>query len=613
MRSISRAATRIRFFRRNDKLGVFNGTTATINAIEVDRSGGQDHRLTVTIHDAQKGIDRETSFKLSDLADRFADKNNRIPLLAHFYASSLTMSQGATVNGLVIGSHSLGVSGVDSHAAYVELSRARDRTVLVANAEAIQIHLWAGEAREHGVRPREATDDELVAAIAEEFSRDPPAINAAYYFQKSERGQKPNYLAAAEKMQAAMAAHAEILERAADGREVYDLKPTPTPTQKAPTPQARAEPNGVNHVGSLAVLAGVPAYDEGPLSAKIVGVKTELGCEGPRREAVKLTKKIDQNPPALRVLSGALDIETAQRLSAERRPWEALRHLETLFAVADGHGPSALRAGRVGRALTNLGRTMLSASRLALTTDERERARRAADGRFKIMERAERVARALDLLDEIDAGGSVPGWRRLTRPIALWAARRHAAKLAPVELVHLADARPDVLTRRDPEITGFFSVEQKKHFDAIRRQTGEDRDRLVARIDHAYQRGPASASAVAVALAAAISARETPNWDTTAELRRRADPSLLEALARNRGMNGLSADVERVLTVIDHLAEKRTDETARALRRDFADLSAQNPALAVALKECLTRGGERLDRVLEAGSTPSRPAPGPRL
>jgi Ti-type conjugative transfer relaxase TraA len=97
------AEDRIMFLRNERSLGVKNGTLATIE--QVDR-----RHMAVRLDDG-----RHVSFDLKDYAD-----------LTHGYATTIHKAQGVTVDR----AHVLATPGLDRHAAYVALSRHRERTDL---------------------------------------------------------------------------------------------------------------------------------------------------------------------------------------------------------------------------------------------------------------------------------------------------------------------------------------------------------------------------------------------------------------------------------------------------------------------------------------------------
>lgn len=118
------AGDEIRFLKRDDSLGVINGTTATVLRV----SGGTENAdlraqvVDISIHG------RRVSFPLSKLAD---DKN-RLPI-NHAYASTIYGAQGMTVDNAIV----LLNLNYDKHDSYVAASRARDSTQFVINKKLV--------------------------------------------------------------------------------------------------------------------------------------------------------------------------------------------------------------------------------------------------------------------------------------------------------------------------------------------------------------------------------------------------------------------------------------------------------------------------------------------
>jgi hypothetical protein len=103
------AGDRVYFLRNERSLGVKNGTLGTVARIEGYVPGGGD-RLAVRLDDG-----RSVSFDVKDYAH-----------IDHGYAATVHKSQGVTVDR----THVLATSHIDRHAAYVGLSRHRDRVDL---------------------------------------------------------------------------------------------------------------------------------------------------------------------------------------------------------------------------------------------------------------------------------------------------------------------------------------------------------------------------------------------------------------------------------------------------------------------------------------------------
>ncbi len=108
------AGDQARFTKRNDDLGVINGTTAKVLKIETNRQ--DEIKLTLQMGDKVKSV------SLSDLAD---DKG-RVPL-THNYASTIYSAQGMTVDRAYV----LADSSLKRNEIYVAASRAKFSTELV--------------------------------------------------------------------------------------------------------------------------------------------------------------------------------------------------------------------------------------------------------------------------------------------------------------------------------------------------------------------------------------------------------------------------------------------------------------------------------------------------
>lgn len=142
---------RVRFLSRVDRLGVVNGTTATITDI---RREGE----TISIH-AQVGT-RDVVFTPADLADAA----QRVKL-AHAYATTCYGAQGLTTEESFV----LADVGMDRHTIFVAASRARTRTRLFVDQS--QLEARAKQARLLNDRTTPITKDERFAALATAFTR----------------------------------------------------------------------------------------------------------------------------------------------------------------------------------------------------------------------------------------------------------------------------------------------------------------------------------------------------------------------------------------------------------------------------------------------------------
>jgi ATP-dependent exoDNAse (exonuclease V) alpha subunit len=154
------AGDRIRFLRRNDELGVVNGTEARVVSI------AQEQTDAIRIEVDQDG--RRFSFSSADVAD---DKGRA--RLAHAYATTLFQSQGLTVDRSLI----LLSSRMDRHDAYVASSRAREQTELFLDRRTLD--------REIEQDQRLATEEEQVEArmayLATRLARQSVKTNALDY------------------------------------------------------------------------------------------------------------------------------------------------------------------------------------------------------------------------------------------------------------------------------------------------------------------------------------------------------------------------------------------------------------------------------------------------
>jgi conjugative relaxase-like TrwC/TraI family protein len=114
----------VRFLRRNDELGVVNGSEARIVALDMQKDG------TARLEAEENG--RYFAFTTTDIADSKGRAR-----LAHAYAATIFQSQGATVErALVLLSASL-----DRRDAYVASSRARETTEFFVDAKTLDREL----------------------------------------------------------------------------------------------------------------------------------------------------------------------------------------------------------------------------------------------------------------------------------------------------------------------------------------------------------------------------------------------------------------------------------------------------------------------------------------
>lgn len=152
------AGDEIRFLKRDDDLGVINGTTGTVLSIssQVDSPDSGDRLITINIHG------RRVSFRLSKLAD---DKN-RLPI-SHAYASTIYGAQGLTVDNAIV----LLNPAYDKHDIYVAASRARDSTQLVINKKLVNKSIRLGQSSTFVDRDTEPSQVERIRWLAARMSR----------------------------------------------------------------------------------------------------------------------------------------------------------------------------------------------------------------------------------------------------------------------------------------------------------------------------------------------------------------------------------------------------------------------------------------------------------
>lgn len=156
----------IRFLRRQDELGVINGTEARITAISQSRSG----RIKITAE--RDG--RRLAFSPADVSD-----NKGRVRLAHAYAQTLFAAQGRTVDqALVL------ISGrFDRHDAYVASSRARETTELFLDSRTLD-----REIEQQEPLPSEADRNAArMAYLATRLARQSIKTNAIDYLPEQER------------------------------------------------------------------------------------------------------------------------------------------------------------------------------------------------------------------------------------------------------------------------------------------------------------------------------------------------------------------------------------------------------------------------------------------
>jgi conjugative relaxase-like TrwC/TraI family protein len=152
------AGDEIRFLKRNDNLGVINGTVGTV--LSISGQPVTDVRIDPVIEVNVQG--RKIRFPVSELAD----ENNRIPL-SHAYASTIYGSQGLTVDHAIV----LLNPTFDKHDAYVAVSRARDSTELVINKRLVNKSIFFSANGYDTNRDIEPSQAERISWLATRMSR----------------------------------------------------------------------------------------------------------------------------------------------------------------------------------------------------------------------------------------------------------------------------------------------------------------------------------------------------------------------------------------------------------------------------------------------------------
>ena len=155
---------KIRFNLKNANLGVVNGSTGRIIAIE-QADNWLDTKVSVDIDG------RQQRFTLSE----FADEAERVAL-SWAYASTIFSSQGLTVDEAIV----FADAGYDRNAAYVATSRARERTTLFTDASS----LIALEQHETG--PEETLLKRLTETLAQRWARNPKKSSTLDYIDPAD-------------------------------------------------------------------------------------------------------------------------------------------------------------------------------------------------------------------------------------------------------------------------------------------------------------------------------------------------------------------------------------------------------------------------------------------
>jgi len=143
---------RIRFMHRDDRLSVINGTTATVESIDPDADGHLGLRLSVE--------GRQLLLSTRDLID----ERGRVRLAAD-YAITAFSSQGLTADTASI----LVDLSFDRHDIYVAASRARDRSQLVFDRNALDLAVRAS--RSIDLQNAEVEPEERQRLLIDRLSR----------------------------------------------------------------------------------------------------------------------------------------------------------------------------------------------------------------------------------------------------------------------------------------------------------------------------------------------------------------------------------------------------------------------------------------------------------
>lgn len=152
------AGDEIRFLKRDDELGVINGTTATV--LRITQSSAKEDPIDHIVEMSTHG--RCVSFPLSKLAD---DKN-RLPI-SHAYASTIYGSQGLTVDNAIVLINPV----FDKHDIYVAASRARDSTQLIVNKKLVDKSISLEQSLLPQDRETTASQSERINWLAARMSR----------------------------------------------------------------------------------------------------------------------------------------------------------------------------------------------------------------------------------------------------------------------------------------------------------------------------------------------------------------------------------------------------------------------------------------------------------
>lgn len=150
---------KLRFQLRNDRLGVVNGTVATVTAVHADPSQKPNTPHAIRI---EAVIDkRRISFAPADISDERGRAR-----LGWAYASTVHGSQGMTVDRAVV----LLDPQFDRHAVHVAASRARDETRLVIDRSQIDAMLSSSLPLDRAQQAEAASTEERRALLAGRLS-----------------------------------------------------------------------------------------------------------------------------------------------------------------------------------------------------------------------------------------------------------------------------------------------------------------------------------------------------------------------------------------------------------------------------------------------------------
>lgn len=158
----------VRFLKRNDQLGVINGTAGTIEAIT--RTGHE--RFDIVVHVGS----RKLRFEHTDLCDA----QGRL-MLAHAYATSCYGAQGLTTEHAFV----LADTSMDRHDIFVAASRAREATHLFVDRNGLDQRIQA--ARPLTDRQRAPDQTERLGALAAAFSTAKERVSTLDYLDAAER------------------------------------------------------------------------------------------------------------------------------------------------------------------------------------------------------------------------------------------------------------------------------------------------------------------------------------------------------------------------------------------------------------------------------------------